>query len=86
MDLIEVEVRDGLGLAGIEGGRLVQVGAGTGVEAELGLGWPRAGERGGGVVGRPRWRRMTSTGWAAVMKARIRISAPQPGQSIGNTS
>jgi len=49
-------------------------------------GGPRAGERGGGVAGRPRWRRMTSMGSAAVMKARMRIWASQPGQSSGKTS
>jgi len=63
--LIEVEVRDGLGLGGIEAGRLVNVEAVVGVEGEVGLGDPRAGER------------------AAVMKARMRSSAPQPGQSGG---
>ena len=37
--LIEVEVRDGLRLGGIEDGRLVEVEGRTGVEVESGLGW-----------------------------------------------
>lgn len=49
-------------------------------------GGPRAGERGGGVVGRPRWARMASTGSAAVMKARMRMSPPQSVQVRGKTS
>ena len=65
---------------------LVDVEAGVGVEAEVVLGRAACGREGRRVAGRPRWRRMASTGAAAVMKARRRISAPQPGQSSGKTS
>ena len=51
MGRIEVEVGDRLGVGQVKGGRLVDVEAGVGVEAEVLLGraagGPRAGERGG---------------------------------------
>jgi hypothetical protein len=51
-------------------GALGVVSAGVGVEAEVSC---------GGVAGRPKWRRM-------MIKARMRISAPQSGQSCGKSS
>jgi len=84
--LIEVEVRHGLGLARVVCGRLVQVEAGIGIEAEVALGRAACGEIGGGVVGRARWVRMASMGPAAVMKAMMRMSAPHSGQVRGKTS
>jgi len=52
--LIAVEGRDGLGFGQVVCRRLVEA------EAEVGLRRSAAGDRGGGVVGRPRWVRMAS--------------------------
>ena len=49
-------------------------------------GWPRAGAMRVGAVGSPRWARMSRTVERSVMKAMIRISAPQCGHSSGKTS
>jgi hypothetical protein len=84
--LIEVEVRDGFGFGQVVSGRLVEVEAGIGVEGEVVLGRSAGGSEGRRVVGRPRWVRMASTGSAAVMKARMRMSPPQSGQVRGKTS
>ncbi len=46
-------------------------------------GGPRADEIGGGLAGSPMWVRMRSTGAASVMKATMRMSAPQLGQVSG---
>jgi hypothetical protein len=81
--LIEVEVRDRVRLGGIEGGRLVEVEEGIGVERRVGSG---RGARGGAVWGSPRWRRMPTTVKASVRKARMRISAPRSGQRSGKFS
>ncbi|WP_213380611.1 hypothetical protein [Allochromatium tepidum] len=46
----------------------------------------RVGEIGGGRGGSPRWVRIRSTGVASVMKAMMRMSAPQLGQTSGSDS
>ena len=47
-------------------------------------GGPRAGTIRGGAVGSPRLARIAHTVGPSVMKAMIRISAPQSGHSSGN--
>ncbi len=86
--LVELEVGAGLGLGGVEGRCLIEE---PGEEiapthAARGCPGPRAGERGGGLWGRSRWRRMAETTGGSVRNARILISAPQAGQSSGSTS
>ena len=49
-------------------------------------GGPRAGAIRGGAVGSPRWTRMSRMGAGSVMKAMMRISAPQWEHTSGNTS
>jgi len=49
-------------------------------------GGPRAGAAVGGVIGAPRWTRMSRTAGASVMKAMMRIVPPQLAQRSGNTS
>jgi hypothetical protein len=46
----------------------------------------RAGAIGGGDVGSPKCERISRTAQASVMKAMIRISPPQRGQTSGKTS
>jgi hypothetical protein len=78
--LVKGKSGTGSGFGQVVGGRLIEVETGIGIGGEAVLRRSAAGERGGAVVGRPSWVRMASTGSAAVMKARMRMSLPQPGQ------
>jgi len=74
--LIEIEVRDGIRLGGIEGGRLVEVEEGIGAGRRIASGrGARGGERWRGVGGSRRWRSLTTTVKESVRKARMRIPA-----------
>jgi hypothetical protein len=72
--LVELEVRDGVGLGGVEGRCLIEEPG-----EEIALRWPAAGERGGGLWGRSRWRRMAETTGGSVRKARIHHLAAAGG-------
>ena len=79
--LIEVVLRNGLGIGGIEVGGLVEVVgeqslgdlvvfSTAGPQGELGLGWsPLAGWRSGGEVGSPMWARIRVMGSRSVRNA-----------------
>jgi hypothetical protein len=73
--LIEVEVQDGFGLD-----LLVEVKAGIAVESDTCWGGQRAGERGGAVVGSPKWMMTASTLGSG---GEGEMSAPQRAQVRG---
>ena len=62
----------------------VQFGSGSGASSQAG--GPRAGATLGGRDGSPMWVRIRSTGAASVIKATMRMSAPQLGQVSGRDS
>jgi hypothetical protein len=73
--LVELEVRDGLGLRTIEGGVWSSSSVCSNSKSRSGWGRPRAGETGGGVAGTSRCWRTACTGRGSVRKARMRMSA-----------
>jgi hypothetical protein len=67
--LVEVEVWDGVGPGRVEGRRLIEEPC-----EEIALGWSAAGERGGGLWGSSRWRRMAATTGGSVRTERSELA------------
>ncbi len=95
--LIEVVVRDGVGLGGVRVRSLIEVVrgvllddlvgvVGAELEGEFGLGRSPGGEGLGGEVGSPVWVRIWAMGWGSVRSAMKVRGAAQVGQVRGEVS
>jgi hypothetical protein len=79
--LIELELRHGLGLGGVEPGRLIRR-----FGEEFDLGRPARGRKGRGAVGKVEVEEDGTDDGGSVRNARIFISPPHAGHRSGSTS